>query len=125
MRNAPPSIKAVSPNFSPRHNLSVSLAYKASVPLLLLPPTDSKQRHREQVSRAMLVILLPFLVILSTECLALAQEPAGSVTELEGTAKLTRGKQQVNVAIKMPVLVHDRLQPMSKSHLNVTLPAGD
>jgi hypothetical protein len=72
----------------------------------------------------MLLILLPFLVILSTECLALAQEPAGSVTELEGTAKLTRGKQQVNVVIKMPVIVHDRLQTMSKSHLTVTLRGG-
>jgi hypothetical protein len=67
--NAPPSTKAVSPNFSPRHNLSVSLAYKASVPLLWLPPTDSNRRHGEQFSRAMLAILLPLLLILSMECL--------------------------------------------------------
>ena len=72
----------------------------------------------------MLVILLPLLLILSIECLGLAQEPVGSVTELEGTAKLSRGKQQFNVVIKMPVIVHDRLQTMSKSHLTVTLRGG-
>jgi hypothetical protein len=34
------AIKAVSPNFSPRHNLSGSLAYKASVPLLWPAPME-------------------------------------------------------------------------------------
>jgi hypothetical protein len=118
------AIKAVSPNFSLRHNLSVSLAYQASVSPLCLPPTDSNRRNRKQVARAMLVILLALLLIVSMECLAIALEPVGLVTELEGTAKLSRGNQQFNVIIKMPVIVHDRLQTMSKSHLTVTLHGG-
>jgi ferric-dicitrate binding protein FerR (iron transport regulator) len=48
----------------------------------------------------------------------------GLVTELEGTAKLSRGKQEFDVAIKMAVIVRDRLQTMSKSHLTVTLRGG-
>ena len=72
----------------------------------------------------MLVMLLPLLLILSMECLAIALEPVGLVTELEGTAKLSRGNQQFNVIIKMPVIVRDRLQTMSKSHLTVTLHGG-
>ena len=50
---------------------------------------------REQFSRAMLAILLPLLLILSMECLARALEPVGLVTELEGTAKLSRGNQPI------------------------------
>jgi hypothetical protein len=72
-----------------------------------------------------LFIFLPLCLIYSVvERSALAQEPAGSVTELEGTAKLSRGKQEFNVAIKMAVFVRDRLQTMAKSHLTVALRGG-
>src|SRR5882672_410287 len=87
-------------------------------------PTDSKWRDREKVSRITLFILLPLCLIYIAEQRALAQEPVGSVTELEGTAKLLRGKQEFNVAIKMAVIVRDKLQTMSKSHLTVTLRGG-
>jgi FecR-like protein len=76
------------------------------------------------VSRITLFILLPLCLIYIAEQRALAQEPVGSVTELEGTAKLLRGKQEFNVAIKMAVIVRDKLQTMSKSHLTVTLRGG-
>lgn len=74
--------------------------------------------------RTMLLILLPLCLISSVVGRALAQEPVGSVTELEGAARLFRGKQELNVVIKMAVIARDRLQTMSKSHLTVTLRGG-
>jgi hypothetical protein len=94
------------------------------MPLLWQLPTGSKLRDRGQVSRTMLLILMPLCLMFSAEWRALVQEPVGSVTELEGTAKLLRGKQEFNVAIKMAVIVRDRLQTMPKSHLTVTLRGG-
>jgi ferric-dicitrate binding protein FerR (iron transport regulator) len=73
------------------------------------------------MTRFILVLLCLIFVV---EWQALAQEPVGSVTELEGTARLSRGTQEFNVAIKMAVIARDKLQTMSKSHLTVTLTGG-
>lgn len=72
----------------------------------------------------LLIFLSLCLIYTVMERRALAQEPVGSVTELEGTAKLSRGKQELDVAINMAVFVRDRLQTMSKSHLTVALRGG-
>jgi hypothetical protein len=71
-----------------------------------------------------LLVLLPLLLISCEARRVLAQEAVGSVTELEGTAKLVRVNHDLNVVIKMAVVAHDRLQTMSKSHLTVTLRGG-
>ncbi len=71
-----------------------------------------------------LLVLLPLLLISCVARRVLAQEAVGSVTELEGTAKLVRANHDLNVVIKMAVVARDRLQTMSKSHLTVTLRGG-
>jgi len=82
--------------------------------------------HRDQapVTTMLLRILLPFCLVFFMASQALAQAPVGSVTELEGTARLWRRKQEFKVAIKMAVIARDRLQTMPKSHLTVTLNGG-
>ena len=72
----------------------------------------------------LLRIILPFCLVFFIASQALAQAPVGSVTELEGTARLWRRKQEFKVAIKMAVIARDSLQTMPKSHLTVTLNGG-
>jgi hypothetical protein len=76
--------------------------------------------------RVALLIVLPLCLIYAfiAERRALAQESVGSVTELEGTARLFRAKQEFNVAIKMAVIARDKLQTLAKSYLTVTLHGG-
>jgi FecR protein len=96
------------------------------MPLTWQLSTAWKWRDPAKVFRTALFVLLAICLTyaVTVERCAQAEEPLGSVTELEGTAKLFRGKQEFNVVLKMPVVVRDRLQTMSKSHLTVTLRGG-
>ena len=71
-----------------------------------------------------LQIVMALGLIAAIERPALAQQSVGAVTELEGTARLSRGTQEFEDALKMAVIARDRIQTMSKSHLTVTLDGG-
>lgn len=76
------------------------------------------------MSVAALQILLALGLSAAFQRPALAQQSVGAVTELEGTARLSRGTHEFEVALKMAVIARDRIQTMSKSHLTVTLDGG-
>jgi ferric-dicitrate binding protein FerR (iron transport regulator) len=82
-----------------------------------------KARRAVRYEASVFLLFLLCLTVLGGR-LVLALAPVGSVTELVGIAKLSRGRQILDVVIKMAVMVHDRLQTMPKSHLTVTLNGG-
>jgi FecR protein len=78
----------------------------------------SVRKHRRAVGCFLTVVIL-------LGCgLSLAQTPVGSVTELVGIGKLSRGNHELDVVIRMAVMLRDKLQTMAKSHLTVTLNGG-
>lgn len=76
------------------------------------------------MSVAALQILLALGLLAATQGPAFGQQSVGAVADLEGTARLSRGTQEFEVALKMAVIARDRIQTMSKSHLTVTLDGG-
>ena len=80
-------------------------------------------RARRKALFLLLIIFWPTLIYLE-ERTASALANAGIVTELEGVAKLTRQNKELDVMLRMAVLLRDRLRTMSRSHLTVTLNGG-
>src|SRR5690242_20264043 len=76
------------------------------------------RRHR-------LVLALASLLQVVAVSTARAQDQAGSITAVAGSATLERAGRQADAAIGMPVRVHDRLQTAADSSLTVTLLSGD
>jgi hypothetical protein len=73
--------------------------------------------------RFIAITLLSFT--LTSQCsVAFSQDAVGEVTGVIGVAKLERGGNGVDIALSMPIEVHDRLRTMAKSQLTVTFHDG-
>jgi hypothetical protein len=72
-----------------------------------------------------LVAIALFSLILTSHCaVAFAQDTVGQVTDITGSAKITRGGIEVDAAPAMPIKIRDRLRTTAKSKLTVTFRDG-
>ena len=75
---------------------------------------------RSSYHRGWLAVLFSVSVLFALAKCANAQS-VGTITELVGTATVTRGAQTTNVAAAMPVVLQDQLNTQPRSRLTVTL----
>jgi ferric-dicitrate binding protein FerR (iron transport regulator) len=88
--------------------------------------SDSRRIEARARCKSLLLLLIMFwpTLLYLEERTTSALANAGSVTELEGVAKLTRQRKELDAVLRMAVLLRDRLRTMSHSHLTVTLNGG-